>query len=625
MRYAGVLFCLVCIGAAQARAESTAQPPFLEFVYIASNIEASSGGHSALKCGEIVYHFQYTPAGLFLLARDPWPQFSYLYNDLENRSMSRVRVPVASAAYESIQQRFTRYYLIQEKHRAYLETLRRNVVLLQSFESPTMAVLLPGVGLFTAEYSNDSYTSELRDLIIDQYGQDFLKTALQQCLAELQSLPLVVRDITVTEPSANDYPATDELYCERYLELCLQAEALKILQQARSLSAGSLLDPGRFAGSSVLSLREQALLTLYSQQLQSTVLQLLSSVRPDRGYPLLLATARYLAIRHSLAAKRLLVLDPFSERAVTVVNPGGNDSQKTLSGLMRRALLEYEDTRQLVFKEDELRERNYNLLETAGGRYHEISRALRENTPVRVETGPCIPSKAGSIATKPPEVKMGELQDAVGRAQANCDFYQKKIIALYNYKLVRKNCATEISRTINDAFLSPQAVSSALGGYLEPGAAMSYIPFRLQQTITKRFNVDDTISLPSYRIRTLRNLYARHNTVATYLRECTSLGSSLYTPHKEDTAFLMFTDDVFWPRPLYGILNIAYGLLHVGAGVFTLPFDRGQRAKAGLRGMLYSIPELFLCNIRKGSFAYLPAPAVQADLTEPTLNRHVAP
>ena len=154
---------------------------------------------------------------------------------------------------------------------------------------------------------------------------------------------------------------------------------------------------------------------------------------------------------------------------------------------------------------------------------------------------------------------------------------------------------------------------------------MSYIPFRLQQTITKRFNVDDTISLPSYRIRTLRNLYARHNTVATYLRECTSLGSSLYTPHKEDTAFLMFTDDVFWPRPLYGILNIAYGLLHVGAGVFTLPFDRGQRAKAGLRGMLYSIPELFLCNIRKGSFAYLPAPAVQADLTEPTLNRHVAP
>jgi hypothetical protein len=37
--------------------------------------------------------------------------------------------------------------------------------------------------------------------------------------------------------------------------------------------------------------------------------------------------------------------------------------------------------------------------------------------------------------------------------------------------------------------------------------------------------------------------------------------------------------------------------------------DRGATLRAGLRGMLFSLPELVFFNIRKGSLLYAPRPA----------------
>ena len=41
------------------------------------------------------------------------------------------------------------------------------------------------------------------------------------------------------------------------------------------------------------------------------------------------------------------------------------------------------------------------------------------------------------------------------------------------------------------------------------------------------------------------------------------------------------------------------------AGVVALPFDRGRTFWAGLKGIVFSLPELFFVNIRKGSFDYV--------------------
>jgi hypothetical protein len=62
---------------------------------------------------------------------------------------------------------------------------------------------------------------------------------------------------------------------------------------------------------------------------------------------------------------------------------------------------------------------------------------------------------------------------------------------------------------------------------------------------------------------------------------------------------------VFWRRPLYGAANLAYGLGYATVGVVTAPFDRGARAKAGLSGAFWSVPELAFQNVRKGSFEFV--------------------
>ena len=63
--------------------------------------------------------------------------------------------------------------------------------------------------------------------------------------------------------------------------------------------------------------------------------------------------------------------------------------------------------------------------------------------------------------------------------------------------------------------------------------------------------------------------------------------------------------DAVWSRPLLGTLNLGYGLLQTGLGILTAPFDRAERLRRGLRGSLYSLPELAFFNIRKGSFAWV--------------------
>ena len=90
--------------------------------------------------------------------------------------------------------------------------------------------------------------------------------------------------------------------------------------------------------------------------------------------------------------------------------------------------------------------------------------------------------------------------------------------------------------------------------------------------------------------------------LAGYARESNRLTSTVYRWRDRDTSFLLFTDDVFWPRPLFGALNLGWALGDATLGVFTAPFDRGRRVVRGAWGALYSFPELVFQNVRKGSF-----------------------
>jgi hypothetical protein len=101
-------------------------------------------------------------------------------------------------------------------------------------------------------------------------------------------------------------------------------------------------------------------------------------------------------------------------------------------------------------------------------------------------------------------------------------------------------------------------------------------------------------------------MYERENDLRVALRESNVLTARAYERNRDDPLFLFFTDDVLLGRPLYGVANLAVGVGGALAGVALLPFDRGETLLAGLDGALFSLPELALINLRKGSFAFAP-------------------
>ena len=101
-------------------------------------------------------------------------------------------------------------------------------------------------------------------------------------------------------------------------------------------------------------------------------------------------------------------------------------------------------------------------------------------------------------------------------------------------------------------------------------------------------------------------MYGRENPLRVWLRECNVLTSTIYPRNADDSFFLLFTDDVVAPRPLLGTVNLAAGLGAAVAGVPLLPFDGGRMLVAGLRGAIFSLPELAFVNLRKGSFDHVP-------------------
>jgi hypothetical protein len=113
------------------------------------------------------------------------------------------------------------------------------------------------------------------------------------------------------------------------------------------------------------------------------------------------------------------------------------------------------------------------------------------------------------------------------------------------------------------------------------------------------------LEIPSYRRASLARLYREEPALRVFLRESNTLTSTLYERHPDDSYFLFFTDDVVAARPLFGLANLLTGLGATMAGAVTWPADRGQTLWAGLKGVVFSLPELFFFNIRKGSFDHV--------------------
>ncbi len=131
------------------------------------------------------------------------------------------------------------------------------------------------------------------------------------------------------------------------------------------------------------------------------------------------------------------------------------------------------------------------------------------------------------------------------------------------------------------------------------------MPHLAARAVDRGWRVAARDGTPSYRQARVDALARTGTPIVVRLRESNVLTSTIYRPSRDDSTFLFFTDDALLLRPLLGAANLVVGTGATLLGFLQAPVDRGAALGAGLRGVLWSLPELFFVNVRKGSFGHV--------------------
>jgi hypothetical protein len=548
------------------------------FVYVESNVGGASGGHFALRIGERVYSYA-ASEGLLLLERRHWDEFVFLYASLENRPIHVAYVELEPKQLRLVRDGFAGRYLAQRRARADLADQRANAALLEALLGERVGVATPGAGLLDPESRDTEDGSALREQIELGQGRKLLPARIVRLERRLRAPP----------------GASGESLLDRR-EWLSERAALIALLHGQGLATSAVVRP---AGPK-LSPDESALLASLRARLAEAVVELLRSPRPDRGRALFLATARHHAASRSLRESRWVLLDPLQDGDPVLGSDAVRRDREELAALSLHAEHLWRAERARLQTDAALDARGYQRLEERAAQVVEYRRALVEQRAVRrvVERQP--PGRARALVPLATTAQNAELRALLAATRKTTAQREDVLRRAHGYDLFRHNCATGIISTLNTALGGPLHAPAALGAELRPGAGLGFVPFALYADLRERLPVSRSERIPSYRERRLAELAGGGALVRA--REVTTLTSQIYRQRRTDGSFVLFASDAGWARPLYGIVNLGYASAHTLAGVASAPLDRGQRFERGVRGMLFSLPELVGLAVRKGSF-----------------------
>ena len=607
------LLCLACTLLAAHR--SAAADAFFDYLYIEASSGSSAGGHAAVRFAEEVYHFQHADPGIIRPAVEPWTSFDLSYRGLENRPIHVQRIAVSPAAYERLRAGFHRRYVVQESHVHLLDNLRRERELLaclaESGQNRPAAcqIRLPGAGYFFAspqdasedwEGARSPAPSSLGAVAIEEarrnveraYGAAYSGQRVDDLRSAIENLHPAGVEIQL--PSAGVVSVPPLLFAEEYRNLLLELLALQVLAgQATANAQAFRVWPG------LLTAAQRAAVRRREARTQETVIALLRSSRPDRGYPLLVALARLVAFRASRRNGKLVVVDTYADDVPTT----GLASVRQLPALLEiqfERRQEAQSALETALAASPGDEASWSRFEAAANVALELDGALANDRPLRSHQPSLAPARGAQARAEWPVPRLSETTaaTAVDRATGQERQVKRSLRGLYRYDLVGRNCVTEIFRAIDDADLGYRVVVT--------GNA-NFIPFVSAAAVQRSYPVVERFVLPSYRQQRLYQLRTAPGRWRTLLREGTSLTSRLVPFNAGDEAFLFFSSETVLLRPLLGTANVAFGSAAILAGALIAPFDQGTLLAAGARGVFYSLPEVVFVNIRKGTVPLLPS------------------
>jgi hypothetical protein len=573
----------------------------LEFLYIDANTGGSSGGHTAVKLDDTVYHFQ-NDEGYTRLARENWQRFRFVYNDVDNRNIHGAKIALLPEDLQRIRDRLGLRFMAQNRQVDYLTALQRDVSFLSALESHA-PVQIVGIGFFDRRAHQTSDFKDIDDAIEIDHGPGFIRSERLRLQRRLETLAYVP-PAKPARLEPDRYPIYDPTFSEQLEDSYAHWFALTAIDQGWPLRDGLLIEAGTLDPTDTAthsSHPNRGWLTRYRDQLREAIIRTLVSPYPGSGSPLLLSLARYQAISLSLSTGKFLVLDVLpnqSERGRGELSEADkvplqrliSQLQKTVHGLLAEG-----------FRQPEPDESVYHRLEVAASELKESQAGLSQERAIQLGQSDGPPKGIGYAVIPNHAMSTPQLPRARAVAAQKAQQFLEQMQTAYQYQLITHNCVTELVRAVNSSFEQGNE-TRALGGHLDPGAEQSFVPFRFFELVRHRYRVTGTETLPSQRNRRLTQLNHEESDWKVWAREGNTLTSTIYRPRLGDSAFLMFTEHAFWTRPLLGTLNFGYALATTSAGLITAPTDQASLLKEGLFGMLFSIPELGLWNIRKGTF-----------------------
>jgi len=563
----------------------------------------------ALRFGEQTYHFQYHEGGVLRLQRDDSAGFLHAYAGLENRDVHVRRIAVSHDTYALLRTRFNDRFLLEARQFAALDAVRSERDVREALaRGVAPEVVLRGAGFFAPPGPHAGEAGASAGPPLARAAIERRRAEVERALADLAGMAVV--EMTI-DAAPHAYAAAAHTYAERARELLEAASALDVLARDAPLAVGAL----RWSDAEELRLapEEVAALAAFAATLDARAAALLGSPRPDWGHALLLTLARRAAVDASLAAGRLLVLDAYPPDAATL-SPGEVAAR---ADVLPRLLADARDDLRAARAHAAAaapRESTYGDVEAAANRFVELHESATRGAPLRLAPGALVPAGAARAtlpaAALPDPASGRRAADAAREAEAR---WAAELRRRYAYDLLSRNCVSEIFREIEDALagVAPDGDACAesarrLGGCVPPGALPGSIPFVAARDVGRALAVAETDVVPSHRSARLAAMYERENDLAVFLRESNVLTSRIYRPRAEDSPFLFFTDDAPALRPLLGAVNLATGLGAGAAGLLLLPTGDADLLVAGLRGALFSLPELAFVSLRKGSFDHVP-------------------
>jgi hypothetical protein len=599
VRLAGAALAALLALAGPAAARAAA----LDWLHVEANSGGSSGGHAALRLGDRVFDFQHGEGGTLRLRRSTWEGFRQRTAIRGNRTIHAARVELAPEQLERIARAFDARFLVWDRHFEVWDALRGDRELLarlqvrREAEGAAALPALEGAGLF-AQGAGAAPSTALRALqarVAERHGPGFLAARRRAAEAELAALRPAGDPASPPAITPERLPRREYAFSERWRDLAQWVAALHALEAAAPLREGVLREAGAEAGALALAAPEARALGAWAHELEDSLVALAGSRRVDGGLALGVGMARLEAVRRSLAAGRLLLLDDF---------PAGAEAHPVRAGdphleeLHAHAAARLTAARAQLVAAQPIGEADYDALEEAGNDWLELAGALRGGRPLRLHDGERIPAPPAAPSELPePAIPRAELGRAAAAAGARERAYQRALREAFAYRLVTRNCVTELF-----------AALAAAGGPAEPGGALRFVPFASLDAVVASWPVSERWQEPAFRRARLAALYAEHNDLLVYLRESNTLTSTLYRPDPGQPFFLFFGDDAPLLRPLLGAANLAAGLAHAALGVARAPFDRGRSLRDGLESAAYSLPELAFVSIRKGTMRHAPPP-----------------